>query len=80
MLYALQMTPMFSDYWVNTRGISASEGALCWGPVTLGFAVSALVTGKLIQRSAIHGEAKPFRSFTNIEFVLTGLVNIFGGL
>jgi hypothetical protein len=41
---------MFSDYWVNTRGVSAEEGAMCWGPVTLGFAFSALVTGKLIQR------------------------------
>ncbi|OKP11188.1 hypothetical protein PENSUB_3210 [Penicillium subrubescens] len=50
-LASYAMTPMFSDYWVNTRGISASEGALCWGPVTLGFAISALVTGKLIQRT-----------------------------
>ncbi|KAJ5379820.1 uncharacterized protein N7496_002248 [Penicillium cataractarum] len=53
-LASYAMTPMFSDYWVNTRGVSAEEGAMCWGPVTLGFAFSALVTGKLIQSTHIY--------------------------
>ncbi|CRL26995.1 Sucrose/H+ symporter, plant [Penicillium camemberti] len=43
------MAPILGDYWVSSRGLSPSEGAMCWIPGTIGFASGSLVTGKLIQ-------------------------------
>ncbi|KAJ6155972.1 hypothetical protein N7497_004857 [Penicillium chrysogenum] len=45
------MTPILGDYWVSARGLSASQGAMCWIPGTTGFALGSLATGKLIQRT-----------------------------
>ncbi|CAG8260874.1 unnamed protein product [Penicillium nalgiovense] len=45
------MTPILGDYWVSARGLSASEGAMCWMPGTIGFAFGSLATGKLIQKT-----------------------------
>ncbi|OQD64419.1 hypothetical protein PENPOL_c007G05983 [Penicillium polonicum] len=45
------MAPILGDYWVSSRGLSPSEGAMCWIPGTIGFASGSLVTGKLIQKT-----------------------------
>ncbi|KOS43232.1 hypothetical protein ACN38_g5877 [Penicillium nordicum] len=66
------MAPILGDYWVSSRGLSPSEGAMCWIPGTIGFAAGSLVTGKLIQKTrkcvrwSIFGLVITIASFTLI--------------
>lgn len=68
-LFGSQMTPILGDYWVSARGLSASQGAMCWIPGTTGFALGSLATGKLIQKWVFQDESQ--QAHHNMAFLLT---------